>query len=79
VLSLVRGLVAGAAMTVVALLFRKLIPMEGWGTWAKAAAMSGWALLSLGAYGIVLAVVGGLSGEQMNMVRDTIKRKLRRR
>ena len=79
VLSLLRGLVAGAAMTVVALLIRKLIPMAGWGTWSKAAAISGLALLSLGAYAVVLAAVGGLSGEQMNMVRDTIRRKLRRR
>ena len=59
--------------------FKIFIPMAGWGTWSKAAAISGLALLSLGAYAIVLAAVGGLSGEQMNMVRDTIRRKLRRR
>jgi O-antigen/teichoic acid export membrane protein len=66
--SVLRCLLSGAAMAAVALGLRRL-------------GVNGFVIapIALATYAGVLAAVGGLKGEQMNAVRDTIKRKLRRR
>jgi O-antigen/teichoic acid export membrane protein len=65
--SLLRCLVAGGAMAAVALGLRQL-----------SLSLFLAAPAALAAYGGALWAVGGLRGEQLNMVRDTIRRKIRR-
>jgi O-antigen/teichoic acid export membrane protein len=66
--SVLRCLASGAAMAAVTLGLRRL-------------GVNGFVVapIALLTYAGVLAALGGLKGEQMNAVRDTIKRKLRRR
>jgi len=65
--ALLRCLAAGVAMAAVALAFRRF-----------SISIFLAAPVALVSYGVALWAVGGLKGEQMNQVRDTIRRKLRR-